>query len=68
MKIGREIAKEVASYLGSGKVLVLKGARQVGKTTIMLHLKAQLDEKGEETFYISADEDFGLGSRLSKHH
>jgi len=40
MHIDRDILSEIINCLDSGKVLILKGARQVGKTTLMMDIKA----------------------------
>ncbi|MEA1898759.1 MAG: ATP-binding protein [Bacteroidota bacterium] len=58
MLIQRNIFKKIIRHLDSEKVLLLKGARQVGKTTIIKEILNRLSKKGEKTFYISADEDF----------
>ncbi len=58
MHIERDVVSEILNCLGIQKILILKGARQVGKTTIMLDIKRRLTGIGKETFYISADEDF----------
>jgi predicted AAA+ superfamily ATPase len=58
MHIDRDILSEIINCLDSGKVLILKGARQVGKTTLMMDIKNRLSGMGKKTFYISADEDF----------
>ena len=38
------------------KPLILRGARQVGKTTLLLFLKNSLHAAGKRTVYISADD------------
>jgi len=58
MQITRDIFFTLIKSLDSAKVLILKGARQVGKTTIMDEIQAYLTRQGKTTFYISADEDF----------
>lgn len=58
MQIYRDVFDDIISRLNTGKILILKGARQVGKTTIMKAIQSRFAEQGEQTFYIAADEDF----------
>ena len=58
MQIERTIVAKIQKFMAAEKIIILKGARQVGKTTIMKYLKRQLDLQHKKTFYISADEDF----------
>jgi predicted AAA+ superfamily ATPase len=55
--IKREIVPEITHWLGKEKILVLKGARQVGKTTLLKHLKSYLEKKrpNSKTVYLQAD-------------
>ncbi len=58
MKISRDVFPEIIELLELNKIVILKGARQVGKTTLMKKVREYLSGQGKETFYISADEDF----------
>ncbi len=58
MQIHRNILPKIISCLDMEKILIIKGPRQVGKTTLMKSIIERLSDKGETTFYISADEDF----------
>lgn len=44
--------KEIKNWLFKGKALIVTGARQVGKTTLLEHLFA----KGENIMWLNADE------------
>jgi hypothetical protein len=44
--------------LSQDKILVIKGARQVGKTTLLHYLKKEIEKSGRQVRYIAADLDF----------
>jgi predicted AAA+ superfamily ATPase len=50
--IPRQITKNIQSRLGSGKIIILLGARQVGKTTVL----EQLFKDKENTVWMNGDE------------
>lgn len=54
--ITREVLNKISPWLGKEKVLVLKGARQVGKTTILKILKERLVKQGSKVVYLLADD------------
>jgi len=56
--IHRDIEDAIDPWLGRDKIIILRGARQVGKTTILKSIKARLQERGEQVRYIAADLDF----------
>lgn len=56
--IYRDIVDEIKPWLLQDKILIIKGARQVGKTTILHFLKKELEEGGRQVRYIAADLDF----------
>lgn len=58
MQIYRNILPKTIDCLDAGKILIIKGPRQVGKTTLMKSIIKYLSDNGKTTFYISADEDF----------
>lgn len=51
--IAREIQKSIESRLFRGKLIVIFGARQVGKTTLMKEIGSKYPD---ETFYLNCDE------------
>ncbi|MFH1453897.1 MAG: ATP-binding protein [Armatimonadota bacterium] len=51
--IKRDLEPILKSHLNKGKIIVLYGARQVGKTTLLLNL---FPEKEEKTIYLSCDQ------------
>lgn len=57
--IYREITPKIQHWLGKGKVLIIKGSRQVGKTTLLKHLEGELRAKGEYTYFASVDRELG---------
>ncbi len=54
--IKRQQFKSIESWLWKEKIIILKWARQVGKTTLIKTLKKRLDEKGKKTMIIYADD------------
>ncbi len=52
----REIVGEIERYLYTGDIIVLHGARQVGKTSLLLYLEAELKAKGETTYFIDLED------------
>jgi len=51
--INRSILPEILNWLGKKKILILKGARQVGKTTLMGQLKEKILEKNANNKVVS---------------
>lgn len=56
--ICREIEDEISPWLDTDKIIILKGARQVGKTTILGSLRTRIEASGQAVRYIAADLDF----------
>jgi len=52
----RDIINEIGHYLHTDEIIVLHGARQVGKTSIMLYLQEQLKREGFTTFFIDLED------------
>jgi len=52
MMINREIEKQLAKHFFKGKIIMLSGARQVGKTTLIEML---LKKRKEKVLYLDAD-------------
>ncbi len=53
MKYQRKLSTTLQKWMFRGKVLIITGARQVGKTTMLLSF---LSEKSNSTLYINAEE------------
>ena len=52
----RSVVDELERYLHTDDIVVLHGARQVGKTSILMYLKAELETKGERTIYLDLED------------
>ncbi|MFA6917778.1 MAG: ATP-binding protein [Candidatus Gracilibacteria bacterium] len=52
----RSVMKNILPYLSTDEVVVLHGARQVGKTSIMKYVEKNLNEKGEITYFIDLED------------
>ncbi len=52
----RRLIEQITPYLNTDNILVLHGSRQVGKTSIMLYLKALLDTQKKLTIYLDLEE------------
>lgn len=55
--IQRDSIGEIKKHLESKEITMLVGPRQAGKTTIMLHIKEQLDKQGAKTLHLNIDRD-----------
>jgi predicted AAA+ superfamily ATPase len=56
--VKRDIFEKVVAWLEEERVIVVKGARQTGKTTLLLQLKQYLEEKRCRVAYFSIDREF----------
>ena len=54
--IQREILQKINPWLGKEKILIIKGARQVGKTYLLKEIKKDLEKSGKKVAYLLADE------------
>lgn len=54
--ISRILTEEVLPWLGTAKILNIKGARRVGKTTFLRYLEQILKDRGETTAYMSVEQ------------
>ncbi|MEA2064670.1 MAG: ATP-binding protein [Patescibacteria group bacterium] len=54
--IQREILQKIKYWLGKEKILIIKGARQVGKTYLLKEIKKDLENTGAKVAYLLADE------------
>lgn len=61
----RNVIDEISRYLHSDDIVVIHGARQVGKTSILMYLQDQLESAGERTYYVDL-EDSRFVSTLDK--
>lgn len=52
----RQIADEISRYLPTDDIIVVHGARQVGKTSILLYFQSQLIDQSEQTLYIDLED------------
>ena len=52
----RNVVDEISKYLHSDDIVVIHGARQVGKTSILNYLQEQLESAGERTYYIDLED------------
>lgn len=52
----RDVIDEITRYLHTEDIIVIHGARQVGKTSILMYLKNLLDGQSERTLYIDLED------------
>jgi uncharacterized protein len=52
----RQVTDEIIRYLDTDDIIVIHGARQVGKTSILMWIQGFLKEQGEQTFYIDLED------------
>lgn len=52
----RKIFDEIVKYLDSKNIIVIQGARQVGKTYLLYYLKNYLKQKKQRTFYFDLED------------
>ena len=64
MKIKRKVLQEINKWLDSKKILILNGARQVGKTTILKELEQKLKAENKNCVYLNL-ESFQVVDRLN---
>ena len=67
----RTVMDEINKFIDSDDVIVLHGARQVGKTCILRYLQDRLKEQGKTTYFIDLEDsryvrilDAGVGAFL----
>lgn len=59
--IFRDIFAQIKRNLPSDEVILLIGARQAGKTTILKYIQEELTSKGKRTFFLSLEDPDYLG-------
>ena len=52
----RAVMDEIERFLVTDDVIVLHGARQVGKTSILMYIQDQLTAQGQRTFYLDLED------------
>ena len=52
----RFVIDEITRYLDTNDIIVIHGARQVGKTSILMYLQRQLIDKAEQIIYIDLED------------
>lgn len=52
----RLVIDEIIKYLRTDDILIIHGARQVGKTCIMMYLQKKLKEENEQTIYLDLED------------
>jgi predicted AAA+ superfamily ATPase len=52
----RDAVEQITPWLETGEIVVLHGARQVGKTSILYYLKEQLTDAGKPVYYIDLED------------
>ena len=57
MEIKRSIKQELIDHLPKKEILLLTGARQVGKTTVLMEIIQELKNKGEKVLFLNLDND-----------
>ena len=56
MLYNRDVVDKITPWLDTGEIIVLHGARQVGKTSILYYLKDQLSAAGKPVYYIDLED------------
>lgn len=51
----RKLYGPVEKHLKNSEITLITGARQVGKTTLMKHLQAELDDNGKKTTFLNLE-------------
>lgn len=52
----RDIIDDISRWLHTDEIIVLHGARQTGKTSIMLYLQEKLNQEGYTTFFMDLED------------
>ena len=52
----RDIVNEIRKYLRTDDIIVLHGARQVGKTSILYYIEDELKNRGDTTHFIDLED------------
>ncbi len=57
--IKRDIFDDILEWLDDKRIILVKGARRTGKTTLLSQLRTWLDSRGSRTVMFSADQELG---------
>ncbi len=60
MIIKRKIKKEITEHLSAREITLIAGARQIGKTTLLLEIQNELLQQGEKVLFLNLDNDSHL--------
>lgn len=60
MIIKRVIKKEITEHLSAREITLITGARQIGKTTLLLEIKDELIQQGKKVLFLNLDNDSHL--------
>ncbi len=52
----RTAIKEIVRFLDTSDIIVIHGARQVGKTSILMYLQSELESRNERVLYIDLED------------
>lgn len=52
----RSVIGEILRFLPTGDIVAIHGARQVGKTSILMFLQAHLRSQKEQTLYLDLED------------
>jgi len=52
----RDIIARIKPWIERDEIIVILGAREVGKTSLLLYLKDEIEKKGEKTFFIDLED------------
>ncbi len=55
--VKRILFDEIKEWFSEDKIILIKGARRTGKTTLLNEIKSYLTDNGEKTIYISVDQE-----------
>jgi uncharacterized protein len=57
MFIKRDIKKEVTEHLKAREITLITGARQIGKTTLLIEIQDELIQQGKKVLFLNLDND-----------
>jgi len=52
----RELLKEIEPFVERDEIIVILGARQIGKTCLLRYIQKKLEEEGKSTFFIDLED------------
>lgn len=55
--VTRTIFQQILPWLGEKKVIIIKGGRQTGKTTLLRQIQAHLEKNGKKCVYLAVDQE-----------